>query len=262
MVEKQISGQGGEGEVSRGKVERFLSTLTSTGKIFDGAANINRMYVGQDGGKYLYREPKERTRVTEELTKWYSGIGFTGQFRYLSNAEQAQKMSEMQNLGLKTVAPVVSEGEQMILPFIEGETLLSYIKDGKHNVVPAVVDHLLSAHRQGVVFGDRWTPNTIVTPKEDFVEIDFDIELTGPNTKEFELSQLLYSLVVYTSSREAMMGVIKEYLPKRKNALQAYDTSVLAGFLRGPARYLDGQIFEGSIHNIGDEVGEIVSMVA
>ena len=145
---------------------------------------------------------------------------------------------------------------------------IDYIKGGKTNVVPAVVDHLLLfAHQKDIVFGDRWTPNTIVTPEKDFVEedfkeIDFDIQLSGRYAKEFELSQLLYSLVVYSSSREAMMGVMQDYLRKRKDGLETYNKDALSAFLSGHVSHLEGQIFEGSIHNIGNEVKDIVALVA
>ena len=134
MVEGRIIGRGGEDE-ARDRVGRFLSALTPTEVPFEGAANINRVYadpagkVGEAGARYLYRQPKDRTGVIQELKKWYKGVGFTatgGSFRYLSNAEQAKKMRKMHSVGLKTVVPAVSVGEEMILPFIEGETLLDY----------------------------------------------------------------------------------------------------------------------------------------
>jgi hypothetical protein len=265
MVEAgRIIGPDREGE-ARDRVGLFLSRLTPTGETLQGEANINRVYVRQDGAKFLHRKPKDRAGVINVLEEWYKGVGFTdmgGGFRYLSNSEQAEKMDHMQSLSLKTVVPVVSVGEEMILPFIEGETLLEYIKGGKTDVVPDVIDHLLLAHQKDVVLGDRWTPNTIVTPDGDFREIDFDIELSGRYAKEFELSQLLYSLVVYSSSRRVMMGVMQDYLPKRKDALQSYDKNALAVLLRGHARHLEGQIFEGCIHNIGDEVEEMVALIS
>ncbi len=241
-------------------VSAFLTDLTPTGLVLQGGLNINRQYVDAEGRSYLHRAPKERGVVVDSMLLSYHKIGFTaygGAFRYLDTTEQVDKMNHMHNLGLKTIVPIVSEGDEMVVPFLEGKMLQKYLQEGKTKVLPDVLDHMVAAHDKGVILGDRWTSNTIVSPEEDFTEIDFDVELTGKSAKEFELSQFLYHALLFAASRTQMIGLLDDYFSQRHDETKSYDKTTMAAFLKGHLDVYDGQVYDGSVNNIREEVAQI-----
>ncbi len=241
-------------------VSAFLAELRPTGLVLQGGLNINRQYVDAEGRSYLHRAPKERGVVVDSMLFSYHTIGFTahgGAFRYLDTAEQLDKMDYMHRLGLKTIVPIVAEGEEMVVPFLEGEMLQKYLQGGKTRILPDVLDHMVHAHDQGVIFGDRWTSNTLVSPEEDFTEIDFDVELTGKSAKEFELSQFLYHAILFSKSRPQMIGLLDNYFSQRRRETKSYDKTTIAAFLQGHLDVYDGQVYDGSVNNIREEVEQV-----
>lgn len=105
-------------------------------------------------------------------------------------------MQECGRKRLPVVQPLYFDGQDTILlPYIHGDPYHKYLSRNSSNMYEVIKTYLQSigdAHAQGLIYGDRWGPNTIVTPVEDLIHIDFDLALHGESAEEFEISQAMY----------------------------------------------------------------------
>lgn len=162
--------------------------------------NLNRMVpVRWERELYLLRLPKTAAEVRpthDALAAEYAGLGFTGlggRYRFRTLTEQVRFSRQCQALGLSLA----------VLERLDGLTLIKYqpgmrlshygrFLEADPVVTVGFLDSVVATHRQGMVMGDRWTPNVLVTPTGDVVNIDFDIELSGSGAREFELAQAIH----------------------------------------------------------------------
>lgn len=224
--------------------DHFVPNLIS--EAFEGALNKSYVVVDESGNKYLWRIRKEQVELDHALFKEYEGVGFLangGSYRYRTTEDQVQFMYYAASLGLKVVTPLYSSADGILLSFIPGLPFDSYLQEGHTEATFFALDNLLDAHRMGVVFGDRWVKNTMIT-ENDAVEIDFDIEITGDSSKEFELSQTFYHILYFASDKDEVLTLLKIYCSERKDRLINYQLAVLIDLLEGHAKYFNTEEYD------------------
>lgn len=147
------------------------------------------------------------------------------------------------------------------MPFVEGIRLDKYLlSDSPESkdlrVVNNTLNNFITAHRRGIIFGDRWVTNTIILPTMETVELDYDIELVGEQrvSATFELSQVLYHLVHFANgNRLNILEHISSFFMNQSETLEDYDFPSLVKFLQGHTVFFwgkwakEGKTYEGII---------------
>lgn len=224
-----------------------------------GALNQNTLYrEGEDWR--LRRIPTNRQGVLEQIEEEYAGIGFFrlgGQVRFRSSDQQAELSAFAQSHGLSvvkyeptSVSPVLS---CLLLP--RSVRWDAFLKSGGSTVNKAVnwlFDDLCRAHRINLVYGDRWSLNILVQPAVGVpTHIDFDLEISGPHTKEFELSQVVYYTLL--SSGDYLLPTLEAKVLQRTDI----NIPILRSFLEGHAYFFEGTEFGGAEREVSNLVGSI-----
>lgn len=242
-------------------------------RILHGGLNNNIVYeYASEKGKETYvaripKEPHERLQTSRTIQHEYDEIGATGigiGFRLRDISEQAKVIDELGQNKFNVLGYDAVSNNAMLLPYIEAiplsEFVGSYSLSENLGVVIRVLDHLRAVHSKGIVMGDRWCRNTLVTGRGTCVEIDFDIELLGDSAlaKTFELSQVLYHLVHFSNvNRETMVQFLLKYLNKG-NSLLGYNKEALKFLLQGHAEFFKGNIYE----KLEPPYGEVYDLIS
>jgi tRNA A-37 threonylcarbamoyl transferase component Bud32 len=112
---------------------------------------------------------------------------------------------------------------------------------------------MYKAHSEGVVYGDRWSENILITPKGNIVNIDFDIEIFGSYAKEFEAAQVAYYILAGAKSK-----VIPQLAKLLSVPYANLDLRYIETFLRGHAKHFDSNKKYG---NLKEEVNVLVELM-
>lgn len=181
----------------------------------------------------------------------YAGIGFTEKFggtlSLRSTEEQRAFIVHCRSFNLPVVSPVAITEEGMLFPFITGLALPHVLGFGDREMVTYSVRENLKdiqrAHAFGLVYGDRWGPNEIISP-EGIRRIDMDLQIDGSYAREFELAQALYHMVYWTkdtAKKSAVLDVIASELNSINNQ---YDSHALRELLAGHMQYFINTEYE------------------
>ena len=241
--------------VSRG-IEIFLQP---TGDILKGELNNSYVLRDSEGVLYVWRTPKENPTALTAIQDELSHTGFLtsgGSYRFRSIREQIDFMNSTSQARLKTPPVLFTDGHGILIPFIQGTPFDVYLRQGNLVATARVLDNMYSAHRAGIVFGDRWVKNTIVTPDEDIVEVDFDIALEGSYAKEFEIVQTLYHMIHFSLDRSAMIAHLYHYFAQTK-IMADYNSSVVSFFLQKYSDYFKDREYEGIKGDIRKEINSL-----
>jgi hypothetical protein len=162
--------------------------------------NLNHMLpVSFNGELHLLRIPRSRESIASTVTaleQEYAGLGYFalgGRYRLRNLREQVKFARLCADRGVAVAAMQQVNG--LTLVKYESALKLSRINITNGSDTEAAVAFLktiVSAHEKGLVLGDRWTPNVLVKSSGEIVNIDFDIELTGLVSHEFELAQAIH----------------------------------------------------------------------
>lgn len=233
------------------KKSKNVIVLVPTGENFNGAINQNIVLKDTKGNKYLLRTAKgvpPPAVMDEQLT--VSGF-FEKGGRYVVRdpKEQVKFMKLLKKLNLKAIEPLQIDKHGILLPFIEGMGMDAYLRDGNIVAVEKALNNLLDSHIKGVVYGDRWVKNTMISASGDTVELDFDIALEGENTKEFELAQTFSYIFYFSTNRKQSLDFLKEYMKKHKEAFSEYKMDLISHFTRNYATFykIRGPLAEGKL---------------
>lgn len=193
------------------------------------------------------KSEEERTTTQTAIRQEYNAIGATKNgidFRLRTITEQADFIQKANKAGLKILDYIDVSDNAMLMQYVQGTPLHRYVQQESTHINPQVIEDVLTslsyAHRNGIVFGDRWTTNTIITSDEDFVELDFDIELIGDKETitSFELSQTIYHLMHFSgNNRDFMSEMIVDTCLKNQKLLNMYDTDKIYTFISGQTDY-------------------------
>lgn len=178
--------------------------------ISQGNFNRNTLLKAADDRIYIVRRENQQARETEwpYILAEYDGVGFLDNpqngFRLRSSAEQCEFVLQLKKQGIPAPnAYYVEEGIQLI-EYNNGAVNLAELweqLDGRAlDATQNVLYQLVDAHTKGIVIGDRWGPNELITPEGKVLFVDFDIQIRGPEAKEFELASLLYFVTYFAQT--------------------------------------------------------------
>jgi len=241
--------------------------LVLTGLACNGFTNANYHLYCLDG-EYLLRIPQHPARLAQTILDTQEEMKFTG-FEEFGGTWRMRTPEEQANFSLKalscglSVIPLYYMGDQrLIMPYIEQAiSLREHLLNGGLKIADAVLDHLRLAHKHNIVFGDRWTNNTLIAPDERIIEIDYDIALNGPCAKEFELAQFLFHVVHFSADRRRMIALLENNF--HSNPIRGdYDVDFIRLFMRNYVSHF-GRIgqYEGLPVISHDEVASVLEVL-
>ena len=182
-----------------------------------GECNIQHFVIDENSRLFLKRIPRDNLAIIEQIKTEYIGTHFLttgGSFRRRSPQEQASFTKQAASNNLRVLVPEYMDGEVAYYSFLEkAQTLDVFFRQpflSPSVVVKQLFDDLRTAHSLNTIYGDRWYPNMLVTPDTGLIHIDFDIEISGPYAKEFELAQVIYYTVL--SGKDQVVSPIRQYL--------------------------------------------------
>lgn len=248
--------------------------LHRTSKVFVGALSDNWVYTPstQSPECYVLRVPKspiDREWVVQSIQSEYNGIGATDlgiSFRLRTIAEQVALIDALALHGLQTINYLEVSEDTILFPFVRGVGLNAFVAqvdtEGKFSVIKNILYHLATAHKNGIIFGDRWCKNTLVLDNGDFAEIDFDIELLGPQDARaaFEMSQTLYHLVHFSQKNRLLVtSQLARFVREHEDIFGTYDSECILHLLTRQTEYFlnRGVPYEGILPT-NDEIHEII----
>lgn len=237
-----------EAELAAGETELHLSP-----EVFEGKLNLNFVFeqsTPQGTRRFILRVPRteaERFKEAERLYKAYEIENASSEgvsFKLRSLAAQAYLMDRMHELDLHSVEYIDRNDKAMLLPFIEGQSIIEYmptVRDARgFEIINRILTNMMKAHRHGIIMGDRWGGNTIITPNGSFLEFDFDMELTGEQRKTatFEIAQVMFALLRFAGeNRPFILQSLTDFIYEHPEMLEDYDPEALIRFLQGNAEF-------------------------
>jgi hypothetical protein len=242
-----------------------ILTPDASPPLFEGALNVSILVPGQarDGRpvRVLRRYPKQNRHIFEALAYEYDGIGFTadgGRIRRRSRDEQHGFAKLAAEKGLRVLAPGINDRGLLETVFLDqAEKLDEYLPHATDRQVALVTRDifadLYAAHRAGIIYGDRWAENILVSPVTGPVNIDFDIEISGPHAREFEAAQIATYILGGAKSRAVpqLAGILTHPYGR-------LDSRFTERYLRGHKRFYDADQKYGSIEN---EMESLISLM-
>ncbi len=233
--------------------------------ILEGALNVNVLAPGSMilgvPRRVLHRFPKENATIMKSIAHEYHEIGFTqagGRFRRRSQGDQVRFTSRCAELGLSVLPPLADESNHVENIFLENAETMDVFLTHATEEETALFTHNLymdmyKAHSEGVVYGDRWSENILITPKGNIVNIDFDIEIFGSYAIEFEAAQVAYYILAGAKSK-----VIPQLAKLLSVPYANLDLRYIEAFLRGHAKHFDSNKKYG---NLKEEVNVLVELM-
>ncbi len=175
--------------------------------------------------------------------------------------EQIDLCRQANRLHLMTHLPATNDRGSMLVPYIaQAESIDCYLArasapDARRVVRTLYVD-AKHAHQNGIVYGDRWSENILVSGAQypTATHIDFDLQYEGPEAKEMEMARLSFYLL--HSGREKVRSIIAGCLRDRCDL----NLSTLETIVRGHVRYFECGRFGGADQLVDDLFQEVHSL--
>jgi len=229
--------------------QKIGKKLKFTDQTLHGALNNNWVVKDKEEKKYVLRIPKENPPQIPLIRDEYEIIGYAkngSKYRFRTSEEQFSFTEKCFLSGIPVPRTSYSDNKAILREFIEGTTLDNFLK--KTNNTSVIEDYLktiVKAHEKGIILGDRWGPNTIVAPEKNLVEIDFDIDLTAEDAREFEIAQILSYCLLWSRNKTGAIKSIIDLVNSDKFD-GFYDGCRISEFLHGHEEYFRKKEF-GSI---------------
>ena len=203
--------------------------------------NTNTLVVDAAGNLMCWRQRMEDTHgVQIYLAALYEAMGLlalAGRLRVRTMDEQVVFSQRCRQAGVKVPAVIRSGNNWMLSTYIPGETLKDSLEKGSRTqVISLFLTGLQQAHRRGIALMDRWGGNEIVTPEEDIVFLDFDVQVTFAGARPFaaltafDLAVAMRACCLWSPDKEMALTQLQSWW--RENG-RFYDSSLLARFLAG-----------------------------
>lgn len=158
-----------------------------------GGENIN-YFVQYEHTPALLRVSRGN-KVNDTLGDYYNYTGFSnndqGRVQKRTPREQYDFCRKAVTAGLAVLPPLALTGSNLIYPFIgHAQTLMGCLQENSiPPFLPAIFLDIRKAHRTGLIYGDRNAENVLVDDR-GFIHIDFDLAISGPTAREFEVAEL------------------------------------------------------------------------
>lgn len=174
-------------------------------KLKPGNLNKVELYQGINNQLFVHRRPQSPEKIAETMNQVMAEFSIekfldnpVSGVRLRSAEEQAELARQLQAQAIPTPT---------IYPFGENEQKIEYIPhtDSLYNLwlqrsnlasiaTPTLLEAIILAHTHNIIPGDRTGKNDLVKPDGSVILIDFDIEMYGPDVKEFEFANLIFRL--------------------------------------------------------------------
>ncbi len=251
----------------------FSETLTRVDmSVNQGFLNRIQVWADGKGRKYLSRgQNEDQSEVIHNLQEEYAFNGLMkkgGAFRIRSPREQVQFVINARRAKLRVVPFVGVMDDDLIMPMITGNDMKSKVNTVKnerallHVIRPALHD-IASAHAPSkqIVYGDRWLKNIIVDRRGGIHQVDFDIEISGPHAREYELAQFFYSTIRDTQKKDRLLAALSACNLRKK--LQHHSVPVVSEFLESYGLWYGHKHPTDSVQTqaVQHSIGEVVRMM-
>lgn len=219
----------------------FSETLTRVDmSVNQGFLNRIQVWADRKGRKYLSRGQNDDTReVMENLHEEYSFNGFLkkdGAYRLRSPREQLQFVAQARKAHLRVVPFVGVKDGDLVMPFIAGNDMKTHLNAVKNErsllrAMRPVINDITAAHAPSrkMIYGDRWLKNILIGRSGAIHHVDFDIEISGPHAREYELAQFFYSTIRDTQKKDRLLAALSACNLRKK--LQHHSVPVVSEFL-------------------------------
>ena len=167
-----------------------------------GNLNRNLIVIDSYGRKLILRRENPHGRQEEApfIRAEYEGVGFLKNpkngFRFRTSEEQHKFADFLGENDVKASKTIFSDPETQLIIYEDGAVSLDQLWITMDPKAPGTTNmalqSLAESHRKGIVLGDRWGPNELLTADNKIIFVDFDIEIFGPEAKEFEMASMLY----------------------------------------------------------------------
>lgn len=224
-------------------LDRALRKIEKTRKITQiskpfGVLNHNWVLWGEGGESYVLRIPKKNPKQQKLIKEEYQEISYAkdgSEYRFRTLDEQVTFMEECQQWKIPIV-PIAEKGKHyLLLEYINGKPLSEFLAQTDYpTILSEHFTNITRAHNLGIILGDRWGPNEIVTPSNKLVYIDFDIALIAEDAKEFEIAQVIYHCILQSKNKKEATAVAKKIVSGEQFL---YNKERVAEFLRGHVKY-------------------------
>ncbi|ALB41644.1 hypothetical protein AA650_15300 [Anabaena sp. WA102] len=170
----------------------------------------------------------------------YEATGFIqngGSFKLRNIGDEVDFIKRALAVGLPVPKLIHADQDWMLIEYVTGKTLLEFLETGEVKFLPKVLQEMNLAHRQGIIYADRWTGNEMIDTQGNVRMIDFDIEwfYQGGNDgtlEALEMAWTIFNAMRVTSNRDELLTIVEtEVLPSLK--AWGYDISKMKQFVEG-----------------------------
>ncbi|MBS3081170.1 hypothetical protein J4221_06880 [Candidatus Pacearchaeota archaeon] len=202
--------------------------------------NLNELILLRDDQKkkYILQVQKKVRPVGEYLSEFFETVGIED-YRYRSLEEQVLFSQHCLDRGLLVPKIFEHDYNYIIREFIEGTTYSEVLSNSENALLLRYLQELMNIHKKGIVLGDRWGPNELVTPDGEIYFFDFDIELLDENNEEFEIAHAIYTSVINAKNKKNAISLITKFF--ENGALSYYDCDILIKFLERHITFYEGR---------------------
>lgn len=232
---------------SPGKIPGLVLPLRiSDNQLPQGNLNKNLVVTDSIGQEYVIRQENPQGRALELpfVEAEYKSVGFLDHpqngFRMRTPKEQHQLAMLLEENGIRATRVIYSNEDIQVMRYEKNATSLADLWNNGDPRAPVATGlaliKLAESHSKGLLLGDRWGPNELLTADGEIMFVDFDIEIFGPEVKEFEMASMLYFNSYFAQQRgsvEDLKGLTETYKKFIASSLFAklYSKSLLLDYL-------------------------------
>ncbi|MEU4559572.1 radical SAM protein [Actinoplanes sp. NPDC023936] len=211
------------GQMSR-QVRQALAALPADDyAVHELSGGMLNTVVLLEGTKAAYvvrvRKEQDRDATTEYLRLLYERAHMSelgGRFRLRTLDDEARFVERLRQAGVRTPAIAARGADWLALEYVPGRPLAEELRDGGNPAtVLRMLHQLKSAHRAGIVLGDRWGYNEIVDPAGHLHFIDFDVEWIADEDPAplyaMEMGVALFGVMVNAARHDQLLETLREY---------------------------------------------------
>ncbi len=197
-------------------------------------------------------------RLRDEFQSYDGWIDRGNTVRKRTPAEQIRLMNDATRRKLRTIAVAGFDRDRIRMPFLSNaKTVDEYLPDATQKETDRVIADLLTdlhaAHAAGIVYGDRWSKNILVTRNGNphVTHVDFDLQYEGPHARDMEVGRMMFYLLHAGRDKAAPM------LAQGLLAARWFDPAIVANVLRGQADHFEGTAFGGMAPAVESLLGAV-----
>ncbi len=184
----------------------------------DGAFN-HVLFITTTTERYVFRARREisAAEIKAYMRSMYECTGFLidgGAFKVRNIAEETDFIKRALAASLPVPELIHAESDWMLIEYIEGRTLWSFLEAGKVEIIVKVLQAINLAHSRGIVYADRWGGNEMIDSHGNVRMIDFDIEwfyhgASDETLEALEIAFIIFNAMRLTSKRNDLVNIVE-----------------------------------------------------